>query len=180
MAQTYDTGPYRNAVTTPGVTNELLYTDATVALDPDTGRLVWHYQHQPNDQWDLDWAFERVLFTLPGNPKTLVATAGKQAIYDVLEAEHGLEALKIVESFQSPIHLLLTDIVMPHMNGRDLAEQISSVRPATKVLFMSGYTDHAAVHRELSAGAPFLQKPFTPDALAKKVRGLLDSVPPAS
>ncbi len=99
--------------------------------------------------------------------------------YDVLEAEHGLEALKIVQSFEAPIHLLLTDIVMPHMNGRDLAEQISTVRPGTKVLFMSGYTDHAAVHRELSAGAPFLQKPFTPDALAKKVRGLLDSTLPA-
>ncbi|MGE3705231.1 MAG: response regulator [Vicinamibacterales bacterium] len=94
--------------------------------------------------------------------------------YDVLEAEHGLAALKIVESCEAPIHLLLTDIVMPHMNGRDLAEQIAAVRPGTKVLFMSGYTDHAAVHRELSAGAPFLQKPFTPDALAKKVRGLLD------
>ncbi|MEQ1574584.1 MAG: PQQ-binding-like beta-propeller repeat protein, partial [Vicinamibacterales bacterium] len=95
VAQTYDTGPYRNAITAPGVTNELLYTDATVALDPDTGRLVWHYQHQPNDQWDLDWAFERVLFTLPGNPKTLVATAGKQAIYDVLEADSGNYAYSI-------------------------------------------------------------------------------------
>lgn len=66
------------------------------------------------------------------------------------------------------------------MNGRDLAEQIATARPGTKVLFMSGYTDHAAVHRELSAGAPFLQKPFTPDALAKKVRGLLDGASPGN
>ena len=95
--------------------------------------------------------------------------------YEVIEAEHGKQALELVQRLSAEIHLLLTDIVMPYMNGRDLAEQISSLRPRTKVLFMSGYTDHAAVHRELSAGAPFLQKPFTPDALARKVRGLLDA-----
>jgi CheY-like chemotaxis protein len=94
--------------------------------------------------------------------------------YEVLEAVHGPEALKIVETFPAPIHLLLTDIVMPHMNGRDLAEQLSTARPGIKVLFMSGYTEHTAVRRELSAGAPFLQKPFTPDVLARRVRGLLD------
>jgi len=95
--------------------------------------------------------------------------------YEVIEAEHGKQALELAQRLSAEIHLLLTDIVMPYMNGRDLAEQISSLRPGTKVLFMSGYTDHAAVHRELSAGAPFLQKPFTPDALARKVRGLLDA-----
>jgi alcohol dehydrogenase (cytochrome c) len=71
------------------VTRDALYTDSTLAIDPDTGKLVWHFQHQPNDQWDLDWALEQVLFKLPGTQKTLLATAGKQAIYDVLEADTG-------------------------------------------------------------------------------------------
>ena len=89
VAQTYDTGPYRARSNVLDATNELLYTDSTVAIDPDTGKLVWHFQHQPNDQWDLDWAFEQVVLKLPGTNKSLVATAGKQAIYDVVEADTG-------------------------------------------------------------------------------------------
>jgi alcohol dehydrogenase (cytochrome c) len=90
-AQTYDTGPVRIPVGKPGITNEGLYTDSTVALNPDTGKLVWNFQHQPNDQWDLDWAFERQLIRLPvdGRMKTAVVTAGKQAIYDILDATTG-------------------------------------------------------------------------------------------
>jgi len=89
--QTYDTAPVRIPVNKPGITNEGLYTDTTIALNPDTGKLVWHFQHQPNDQWDLDWAFERQLIRLPidGQMKTAVVTAGKQAIYDVLDAATG-------------------------------------------------------------------------------------------
>ncbi|MEP7306599.1 MAG: PQQ-binding-like beta-propeller repeat protein [Acidobacteriota bacterium] len=91
VAQTYDTGPYRDLIPQGGVTNDLLYTDSTVAINPDTGKLVWHFQHQPNDQWDFDWAFGRVLFKMPvgGTTKTVIATSGKQAIYDVVEAETG-------------------------------------------------------------------------------------------
>jgi alcohol dehydrogenase (cytochrome c) len=89
VAQTYDTGPYRDLVKEGDVTNDLLYTDSTVAINPDTGRLAWHYQHQPNDQWDLDWAFEQVLLKLPGSSKMLVVTSGKQAIFDVVEADTG-------------------------------------------------------------------------------------------
>jgi FixJ family two-component response regulator len=63
---------------------------------------------------------------------------------------------------------------MPHMSGRDLAERLSAARPAMKVLFMSGYTDHAVVHRDLTPGTAFLQKPFTPDVFARKVRQVLD------
>ena len=90
-AQTYDTGPVRVPIKKPGITNDGLYTDTTVALNPETGKLVWHFQHQPNDQWDLDWAFERQLLPLPvdGANKTAVVTAGKQAIYDVLDAATG-------------------------------------------------------------------------------------------
>ncbi len=91
IAQTYDTGPLLHPVNQPGVTNDGLYTDSTVALNPDTGKLVWHFQHQPNDQWDLDWAFERQIIRLPvnGETRTLAVTAGKQAIFDALDARTG-------------------------------------------------------------------------------------------
>ena len=90
-AQTYDTGPLLHPVNQPGVTNDGLYTDSTIALNPDTGKLVWHYQHLPNDQWDLDWAFERhiIPMNVNGTVKKVVVTSGKQGIYDVLEADTG-------------------------------------------------------------------------------------------
>ena len=87
IAQTYDTGPYRNLA--PGQNNDLLYTDSTIALNPDTGKLAWYFQHQPNDQWDYDWAFGRMLLKTSPNGKTLVATGGKQAIFDAVEADTG-------------------------------------------------------------------------------------------
>jgi len=98
--------------------------------------------------------------------------------YCVLEAAHGVDALKVVDGYDRHIDLLLTDIVMPYMNGRDLAAQMATLRPSTKVLFVSGYTDHVAARQELAAGAPFLQKPFTPDVLARKVREVLDTASP--
>ncbi len=64
-AQTYDTGPLVHPSKEPGINNDALYTDTTLAFDPDTGKLMWHFQHMPNDQWDLDWAFERQLINLP-------------------------------------------------------------------------------------------------------------------
>jgi alcohol dehydrogenase (cytochrome c) len=90
-APTYDTGPLRNRVNQPGTTNDALYTDATVALDPLTGKLAWYYQHMPNDQWDLDWAFERQIIDLPvnGKDRKVLITAGKPAVYDALDAATG-------------------------------------------------------------------------------------------
>jgi alcohol dehydrogenase (cytochrome c) len=87
-AQTYDTGPLRD-LQEGATSNAGLYTDSTVAINPDTGKLVWFFQHQPNDQWDLDWAFERQLIRLPGSSKTVVLTGGKQMIFDALEADSG-------------------------------------------------------------------------------------------
>ena len=95
--------------------------------------------------------------------------------YKVLNAAHGDEALIVCKRFANTIDLLLTDVVMPRMSGREVANQIAALRPEMKVLFMSGYTDEAIVHHGvLDANTPFIQKPFAPDALAQKVRDVLD------
>jgi hypothetical protein len=94
--------------------------------------------------------------------------------YVVLEARHGVDALRMAERHPDDIHLMITDLVMPHMGGRNLVERLAAVRPKMKVLFMSGYTDHALMHRDLTPGTAFLQKPFTPDAFVRKVRSVLD------
>jgi CheY-like chemotaxis protein len=97
--------------------------------------------------------------------------------YAVLEARHGAEALEVSNQHAGPIHLLVTDVVMPQMSGRELAQRLATLRPDLKVLYMSGYTDDAIVrHGVLASGIAFLSKPFTPDALALKVRELLDGV----
>jgi two-component system cell cycle sensor histidine kinase/response regulator CckA len=97
--------------------------------------------------------------------------------YEVLQARTPADALLIAERHTGPVHLLLTDVIMPGMSGRILAERLAPLRPEMTVLYMSGYTDEAIVHHgTLDAGTPFIQKPFTPDALAAGVRRLLDTV----
>jgi two-component system cell cycle sensor histidine kinase/response regulator CckA len=94
--------------------------------------------------------------------------------YMVLEARQGLDALRMAERYQDVIQLLITDLVIPHMSGRDLAQRLSAARSNMKVLFLAGYTDDAVVHRDLTPGSTVLAKPFTPDSLIRKVRGILD------
>jgi two-component system cell cycle sensor histidine kinase/response regulator CckA len=101
--------------------------------------------------------------------------------YNLLVASNGVEALKILKQEPAAVALILTDVVMPQMNGRELAEQVAAARPETKVLYMSGYTNDAIVrHGVLDSGTRFIQKPFSPDALARKVREVLDSDAPSN
>jgi CheY-like chemotaxis protein len=96
--------------------------------------------------------------------------------YTILEAPDGATALGLAGQHQGEIQLLLTDVVMPDVSGRELADRLVKLRPQMKVLFMSGYTDDAIVrHGVLQEGIAYLQKPFTRDSLARKVRKVLDA-----
>ncbi len=107
--------------------------------------------------------------------RDLVQFSLEEAGYPVLAADSGRAALALVEQHPGPIHLLMTDVVMPEMSGRELAEHFTRHYPTTKVLFTSGYTDDAVVrHGLLTAEVAFLQKPFTLNALLVKVRAMLD------
>lgn len=96
--------------------------------------------------------------------------------YRVLEAANGEEALHICREHKGRVHLILTDVVMPQMGGRELADAVKPLLPQMRVLYMSGYTDDAIVHHGiLDAGTQFIEKPFTPDALVTKVREVLNA-----
>jgi alcohol dehydrogenase (cytochrome c) len=155
-APTYDTGPLRDSIAQRGVSNDALYTNATIALEPETGTLKWHFQHVPNDQWDFDWAFERQIVRLPvdGRERRVVLTAGKEAIYDALDVDDdgrylfsidlGLQNFitaidprtgtktidpKLVPSREEAI------VVCPHAGGAK-SWVPGSINPTTRVLFV--------------------------------------------
>jgi PAS domain S-box-containing protein len=114
--------------------------------------------------------------------RTLAGELLERFGYRVLMAPDGNAALRICEKHGEPIHLLVTDVVMPGMSGRVLAQLLVSMHPELKVLYISGYTDATITHHGvLEAGSAFLQKPFTPNALARKVREVIESKrqPPA-
>jgi two-component system cell cycle sensor histidine kinase/response regulator CckA len=95
--------------------------------------------------------------------------------YTLLEAKNGEEALELSAQYSGPIHLLLTDVIMPGMNGKTLADQLAQSHPDLKTLFMSGYTDNTIAHHGvLDPGATFLQKPFSSLTLTHQVRAVLD------
>jgi DNA-binding response OmpR family regulator len=106
--------------------------------------------------------------------RSLVCETLKSKGYNTLAAEGAAQALEIAEQYAKPIHLLLTDVVMPLAGGKELATRLSASHPESKVLYMSGYTDDAVVHHGISDGStPLLQKPFLPNALLLKVREVL-------
>jgi CheY-like chemotaxis protein len=128
--------------------------------------------------------------TLQQGSETVLIVEGKDEVraamgsslemrgYAVLKACHGKEAVVICRRHAGPIHLLLTDIVMPQMTGPELVQRVSLVHPETKVLYLSGYTSDALNRRNMTEpSTAFLQKPFTPDALARRVRAVLDAPP---
>jgi two-component system, cell cycle sensor histidine kinase and response regulator CckA len=112
-----------------------------------------------------------------GALRTLTSNLLEMCGYVVLAAKNGAEALDISQRHASPIDLLLTDMVMPGISGRVLADQLIQLRPRIKVVYMSGYTGQTVgAHGILDPGSLFLQKPFTRDALARKLREALDGV----
>ncbi len=126
--------------------------------------------------------------TAPGGTETILLVEDEEAVrsmvsrilqnkgYTLLEASNGNEALQICQQNEGPIHLMVTDVIMPQMSGRELAERLAPILPEMKVLYMSGYPDNTIVqHGVLEAGTAFLQKPFTLNALELKVREVLDS-----
>jgi CheY-like chemotaxis protein len=96
--------------------------------------------------------------------------------YTLLEATNGEQAVQVSARYADPVHLLLTDVIMPDTNGKVLADKLLENRPDLKVLFMSGYTDDAiAQHGVLDPGVAFIQKPLSVETLARKVRDVLDN-----
>jgi two-component system, cell cycle sensor histidine kinase and response regulator CckA len=113
--------------------------------------------------------------------RALSRTVLRRAGYRVIEAESGDDALRLCGSSATPIDLLLTDVVMPRMSGRQLAERLKTIRPATKVLFMSGYLEHSLGNDGMPAsGVAFLEKPILPASLRTRVREVLDTPPDAT
>ncbi len=183
-APTYDTGPLRDPIGRPGVTNDALYTNATVALDPRTGEIEWYFQHVPNDQWDFDWSFERQMVELEvdGREQRVVITSGKQAIYDALDLDGnylfsidlGLQNVftgidpETGEKFIDPNLVPSREekiTVCPHAGGAK-SWIPASVDPSTKVLYvplvetcMDMIPQPADVRGSLSTGVNWTLRP---------------------
>jgi CheY-like chemotaxis protein len=119
---------------------------------------------------------ETILVVEDAEPvRVLVRDALEDAGYRVIEASNGKEALERISQNPEPIHLMLTDVVMPKMGGRTLATQVASLHPETKILFMTGYVGDSVNGKYHPLGRrPSISKPFTPEELARKVREVLD------
>jgi alcohol dehydrogenase (cytochrome c) len=154
VGQTYDTGPLLHSINKPGITQDSLYTDSTLALNPDSGELAWHFQHVRNDQWDLDWAFEQEVIDLPvnGQSRKLIVTDGKMGIVEAMDAATGQYVFSRDQGIQNVISAIdpktgeksiNPDVVVgdgkPHTicphpgGGRNW--NASSYNPETKVLY---------------------------------------------
>lgn len=174
---------------------------AVYGIVKQSGGNIWVYSepgigttfkiYLPQVDETLDKAGETSIEEIPGGHETVLVVEDDDTVrqlavmilerygYKVLEALDGNAALFLCEEFKDPIHMILTDVVMPGMSGRKLIDHIDHIKkihPEIKVLYMSGYTDNAIVHHGiLDAGTNFIQKPFTVDGLARKVRKVFES-----
>jgi PAS domain S-box-containing protein len=132
-----------------------------------------------NIQAEIRKGTETILLVENAEPlRTLAKEFLKGGGYAVLEAENGKDALRIASAFGGAIHLLLTDVIMPGMGGKQLAIQLSGLRPSTKILYMSGYPNDGIVQSGiLATGVVLLEKPFTREILLRRVRQVLDELP---
>ncbi len=132
-APTYHTAPLLDPVDMQGVSNDALYTNSTIALRPKTGELVWHFQHVANDQWDLDWSFERQIIEVEvdGAPRKAVITAGKMALYDALDAATGEYLFSIDLGLQNLVASIdpQTGVKTMNANARPNAENAVLICP---------------------------------------------------
>ena len=111
-----------------------------------------------------------------GDVRDLTVSILRDEGYQILAAGNGLDALRLARGYEGPIHLLLTDVVMPQMSGQELAEKLKSQHPEIRILYLSGYTDDKIAHHGvLDPGVAFLRKPFALESLTQKVRAVLDS-----
>ncbi len=134
-------------------------------------------EERPRDRAEESRGDETILLV---EDEEVIRSLGTQVLqkrgYTVLAAANGEDALSLCDGHKGRIDLLLTDVIMPRMNGDELARKVAVGRPEVKVLLMSGYTEDAGVHKEVGEQqTPFLQKPFSPDDLSRKVREVLDS-----
>ncbi|MBI5625006.1 MAG: PAS domain S-box protein [Elusimicrobia bacterium] len=153
----------------------------TISLPPAGGAGVEEAgERVVPDEEDLDTAGSETVLVAEDEEK-LRALAGRVLAakgYEVLSAGSGEEALRLLAQRQGAVHLLLTDVVMPGMNGKELAERAVSLRPGLKVLFVSGYPDEVlGLKGILEDGVRFISKPFSKETLCQKVREILDSAP---
>ncbi len=133
-AQTYRPGILLRPDAGRGETNDALFTDSTLAFDPDTGKMVWHYQHMPAEVWDLDWAFERMLMTVPTpqGPRKIVLTGGKIALFDALDAKTG----QYLFSFDLGMQNLVQSV--DPVTGRKQVNPAARFGPGTSALVCPG------------------------------------------
>jgi alcohol dehydrogenase (cytochrome c) len=196
---TYDTAPLVKRSEVPGVTNDALYTNATIALDPNTGQLKWHYQHVSNDQWDLDWAFERTLATVrhEGRNRKVVMNVGKMGVLDALDAATGEYLFSIDAGTQNMITAIDPEtgrktidpkvypdptrptIYCPSPSGAR-AWPPTSFSPSTGMLYLPLTEWCAKMSNEgsalLSAPGGRITEADHPDAVADKKMGLLQAM----
>jgi PAS domain S-box-containing protein len=163
-------------------------TGGRINVESEPGKGTTFRIYLPREAGCAATAVAQSFEALPGGSETILLVEDEDMVrrlvrsvlerggYRVVEAMHGEEALRVAEQHDGPIHLLLTDVVMPALGGRELAELLQASRPDIRVLFMSGYTDDLVLRHGLEAGtSALLEKPFTAFALSSKVREVLDS-----